>query len=117
MQWNARGRPRKPATWSSFLPELPRSICSRVTPIGAINSGVSSTPCPNESNKVSEDLLAQKEIAGRDDTPRQRFRCGLRRSVRAEHEAFAGAFNCPPPARRGGGGDRCLQRDQEPAGR
>src|SRR4030095_243627 len=116
MRSNARDRPRKPATLSSFLQALPRSTCSRVTPTGATNSGASSTPCPNESDKVSEDFLGQKEIAGGDDTSRERFRGGLRRSVGTEHETFAGAFNRAFAARRGGGGNHCLQCDQESAG-
>src|SRR5437763_7589591 len=82
----------------------------------ATNSGVSSTPCPNESDKVSEDLYAQKEIAGGDDAARDRFRCRLRRSFGTEHETFASAFDCAFAARRRGGGNNCLQRDQKPAG-
>src|SRR5437870_2335214 len=117
MQWNARMLLRRQATLSSFLPALPRSTCSRVTPTGATNSGVSSTPCPNESDKVSQNLFAQKEIAGGDDAPRHRFRCGFRRFVGTEHEAFAGAFDRTFAACRRGGGNHCLQRDQEPAGR
>src|SRR5437879_13803262 len=100
MQSNARVRPRKPAMLSSFLPALLRSTCSKVTPIGATNSGVSSTPCPNESDKVSQNLFAQKEIAGSDGAPRYRFRRGFRRSVRTEHETFAGAFDRAFAARR-----------------
>src|SRR5216117_1620339 len=107
MQWNARMRLRKPAMLSSFLPALLRSTCSRVTPTGATNSGVSSTPCPNESDKVSEDLYAQKEIAGGDDAARDRFRCRLRRSFGTEHETFASAFDCAFAARRRGGGNNC----------
>src|SRR5438874_9041809 len=67
MRSNARMRPRKLAMWSSFLPALLRSTCSRVTPTGATNSGGSSTPCPNESDKVSQNFFAQKEIAGSED--------------------------------------------------
>src|SRR5438105_12123876 len=116
MRSNAPMPPPKRATWSSFLPALLPSTCSRVTPTGATNSGVSSTPCPDESDKVSENLFEQKEIAGGDNAPRYRFRRGLRRSVRAEHETFASAFDCAFTARRRGGGNHCLQRDQEPAG-
>src|SRR3979411_2448304 len=89
MQSNARVLPRKLAMLSSFLPALLRSTCSRVMPTGATNSGVSYTPYPNESDKVSQNLFAQKEIAGSDRAPRHRFRRGLRRSVRTEHETLA----------------------------
>src|SRR5438094_9549593 len=109
MQSNARVRPRKPAMLSSFLPALLRSTCSRVTPTGATNSGVSSMPCPNETDKVSENLFAQKEIAGGDNAARDRFRRRLRRPVGAEHETFAGAFDRAFAARRRGGGNHCLQ--------
>src|SRR5216117_1322829 len=102
-----RMQPRKLATSSSFLLALPRSTCSRATPTGATNSGVSSTPCPNESDKVSEDLYAQKEFAGGDDAARDRFRCRLRRSFGTEHETFASAFDCAFAARRRGGGNNC----------
>src|SRR5207237_7744464 len=115
MRSNAPMRPRRQAMLSSFLPALPPSTCSRVTRTGATNSGALSTPCLNESDKVSENLLAQKEIAGGDDAPRQRFRCGLRRFVGTQHETFAGAFDCAFAARRRGGGNHCLQCDQEPA--
>src|SRR5207248_10607554 len=102
MQSNARVRPRKPAMLSSFLPALLPSTCSRVTPTGATNSGVSSTPCPNESDQVSEDFFSQKEIARGDNAPRQRFRCGLRRSVGTEHETRPGAIDRAFAARRRG---------------
>src|SRR5882724_2969525 len=108
MRSNAPVPPRKLATWSSFLPARLRSTCSRATPTGATNSDVSSTPCPNESNKVSENLLAQKEIASRDDAARDRFRGGLRRSVGTEHETFASAFDRAFAARRCGGWNHCL---------
>src|SRR5437879_12965234 len=94
MRYNARLRPRKLAMGASFLPALLRSTCSRVTPTGATNSGGSSTPCPNESDKVYQNFFAQKEIAGSDDAPRYRFRRGVRRSVRTEHETFTQAFDC-----------------------
>src|SRR5438309_10843375 len=110
MRSYARVRPRILATWSSFLPALPRSTCSRATLTGATNSGVSSMPCPNESDKVSEDLYAQKEIAGGDDAARDRFRCRLRRSFGTEHEAFASALDCAFAGRRRGDGTNCLQR-------
>src|SRR5438034_9474919 len=116
MRSNAPMPPPKRATWSSFLPALLRSTCSRVTPTGATNSGVSSTPCPNESDKVPQNLFAQKELAGSDDAPRYHFRCGLRRSVGAEHETVAGAFDRAFAARRRSGRNHSLQRDQKPAG-
>src|SRR2546423_5956097 len=116
MQSNARVLPRKLAMLFSFLPALLRSTCSRVTPTEATNSGVLSKPYPNESDKVSQNLFAQKEIGGSDDAPRHRFRGGLRRSVRTEHETFARAFDRAPVARRGRGRNHSLQRDQKPAG-
>src|SRR4029077_18700995 len=93
MQWNARVLLRKLVMLSSFLPALLRSTCSRITPTEATNSGVSSTPCPNESDKVPQNLFAQKEVASCNDAARYRIWRGVRRSLRTEHETFAGAFD------------------------
>src|SRR4029077_5929637 len=95
-QWNARMRLRKLVMLSSFLPALLRSTCSRITPIEATNSGVSSTPCPNESDKVSQNLFAQKKVASCNDASRYRIWRGVRRSLRTKHETFAGAFDRAP---------------------
>src|SRR4030095_13687797 len=96
------------------LPAPLPSTCSKVTPIAAINSVVSFTLCPNESDPISRNFLAQKETAG-GNSPRQRFRRRVRRFVGTEHEAFASAFDRAAAARRRRGGNHRLQRHQESA--
>src|SRR5438067_9817254 len=116
MRWNGRTRPRNRAMLSCFLPALPLSTCSKVTPIAAINFAAWFTLCRDENDQVPGNFFAQEKAAGGHAT-RHRFRCRLRRFVGAEHEALAGALDRAFAGSRCGCRDHRLQRDQKSAGR
>src|SRR5438067_4165528 len=116
MRSNGRTRSRNRAMLSSFLPALPLSTCSKVTPIAAINFAAWFTLCPDENDQVPGNFFAQEKAAGEHAT-RHRFRCRLRRFVGAKHEALAGALDRALAARRCGCRDHRLQCDQKSAGR
>src|SRR5258708_12309813 len=91
-----------PAKWSSFRRAHLPSTCSKVTLTAAINSALSSKPCPNEK-EVQNAKAVQTQTQ---ETPRHRCapaashdreRGRLRRHRRTADETLATVLDRPPP--------------------